>query len=76
MKDIKKVVQVRSCLGEHCVECDEMLPSEQGSIHIKINHYLDHGYQLLCVGIEGQSLSNGQANLETIAILGKGEKVK
>jgi len=76
MQNIKTVVQVRSSLGEKCVVCKKPLWGEDVDIASKINHYLKHGYQLLCVGIEGTSQPQGQANLEAVAILGKGEKVK
>jgi len=65
-----KTVQVSSDITASCPECVEG-PDHGADVAEKINHFLQHGYNLLHVGQETSTGSNGEPWHNTVAILGK-----
>jgi len=67
LKDIRQTVSFDSSGVSCCEECD----FTSAEIDALINHYLEHGYELLHVG--QQTSRDGDGNLwqRTVVVLGK-----
>ncbi len=70
MSQFERTVQVSSNIVKNCEECNGREADMSGDVSDKVNHYLEHGYQLLHVGPE---TSHGDEGLwhSTVALLGK-----
>lgn len=73
MRDIKTTFQLHTNSGPYaCPICDHRLLVEPGMpVDFGINHMLSHGYELLHVGSEWASDTEGKTIHHTVAILGK-----
>jgi|SoiMethySBSTD1v2_1073268.scaffolds.fasta_scaffold3386471_1 hypothetical protein len=76
LQDIRKTVSIDSSGGWQCEECGVPLTTDFGeaAIDIQINHYLEHGYELLHVGQQTSLDSSGHPWQRTVAVLGKNSK--
>ena len=67
---VQNVARVSSVEGSPCAECDQAL-SAYDDFTGCVEHYIkQHGYRLLHVGMETETLSEGLGH-STVAILGK-----
>ena len=73
LHDIRKTVTIDSSGVLQCEECGALLTTDfsEADIALQINHYLEHGYELLHVGQQTSRDSTGSPCQRTVAVLGK-----
>ncbi len=73
-----RVVEVTDNYGTHCPECERALPRTMGVPHYAehINHFLDHGYEILSTCAQGSQGILGEAVLARATLLGKPRRLR
>ncbi len=71
--NVKHVVYISTDISDLCNHCNYNIGSDgYRGFQNSINHYInDHGYQLLHVGSETGTDSNGNPFNSTVAVVGK-----
>lgn len=72
LRDIRQTISVESGNVATCEDCGKLPVADwTADIHVLINHYLEHGYELIHVGSQTSRDAEGAPSHKTVAVLGR-----